>query len=300
MPRSLPALLAGLLLAAPMTQARAADPAFESRVPGLAITPLASLPPAPASARERQGCETRLMRNPRSEAARQVAAAGWGVTGEEKLGRYQAVSFAGEFQGGTSGSCQVGQGNVAVFEGSRLLAVAYAERGAPRSIGGIAPLWPDGLRLWDGDFLAAPLADLRPAGGAGGQGGAGGAGGGQAGQPGAPERLALLPLAAEEQVCQGRGRVPNIYGQPIDRARAALLAAGWQPVPGERDPALPEAREKALLQHGVTEVESCSGTGFGFCSYRYRGPAGQLSVTSVGDGELPSVSDYAVRCGAGG
>jgi hypothetical protein len=48
---------------------------------------------------------------------------------------------------------------------------------------------------------------------------------------------------------------------------------------------------------GVTEVASCSGTGFAFCSYDYKRPEAALAVTTVGDNEDPSVAEYAVRCG---
>jgi hypothetical protein len=47
-------------------------------------------------------------------------------------------------------------------------------------------------------------------------------------------------------------------------------------------------------------VQECSGTGFGFCDYAYAGPAGTLSVITMGeigeDGRLPVVSDYGVDC----
>ncbi len=93
--------------------------------------------------------------------------------------------------------------------------------------------------------------------------------------------------------------MPLIYGQPVDRARAALAQAGWSPLPytGERGP---QGLAPDIAAAGVTEVEECSGTGFGFCAYRYRGPAGDLSVTTMGDfgadGSLPVVAFYGVDC----
>ncbi|GAB1362101.1 hypothetical protein MASR1M32_13370 [Rhodobacter sp.] len=54
-----------------------------------------------------------------------------------------------------------------------------------------------------------------------------------------------------------------------------------------------------IAARGVTEVEDCSGTGFGFCSYLYVGPAGGLSVITAGeiwDGGLPTVTGYAMTC----
>ncbi|WP_419898571.1 PASTA domain-containing protein [Roseomonas sp. USHLN139] len=251
----------------------------QSQVEGLAFTPLAALPPAP------RGADGRLCgfaKPGETPAGRLVSRAGWAVTGEEKLGRLQAVSFAGEFQPGTSGSCEIRQGNVALFEGEQILAVAYARPGARRSIGAILPLeiagQPGGLRLWDGDFLSQPLADLRA-------------------QP--DGTLALQPLAPEETRCQGRVTLPNLYGKPITEARRLLQARGWTPVPGERQGSDIGGREEALAQAGVVEVDSCSGTGFGYCRFGYRSGSALLDVTTVGDNPVPSVSDYGVRCGGG-
>lgn len=269
----LAAAVTGATLASAIAQA---PPRVQSQVPGLAFTPLASLPRAPAGADGRLCGFTRPGQTP---AGRAVTGAGWVVTGEERLGRLQAVSFAGAFKSGTSGSCEVQQGNVALFEGERLLAVAYAEPGAKRSIGGILPLeivgQPAGLRLWDGDFLSQPLADLRA-------------------QP--DGTLALQALAPEETRCQGRATLPLLYGKPIDEARRLLQQRGWTPVPAQRSPGDIDPRADALVKAGITEVESCSGTGFGYCNFTYRGAAGPLSVTTVGDGDRPSVSDYGVQC----
>jgi hypothetical protein len=250
----------------------------QSQVEGLAFTSLTALPQAPTGA---DGKDCGFGKPGQTPAGKAVSRAGWPVTGEERLGRLQAVSFAGEFETGTSGSCQVRQGNVALFEGEQLLAIAYARPGARRSIGGILPLeiagQPAGLRLWDGDFLSQPLADLRA-------------------QP--DGTLTLQPLASEETRCQGRAVLPMLYGKPINEARRLLQQRGWTPVAGQRSGGWGEPREVALVKAGVIEVESCSGTGFGFCRFSYRGDAGRLDVTTVGDGEMPSVSDYAVRCGS--
>ncbi|ONG45850.1 hypothetical protein BKE38_25975 [Pseudoroseomonas deserti] len=251
----------------------------QSQVEGLAFSPLSSLPRAPAGA---DGRLCGFSKPGETPAGRLVSRAGWAVTGEERLGRLQAVSFAGEFESGTSGSCAIRQGNVALFEGEQLLAIAYARPGARRSIGGVLPLeiagQPAGLRLWDGDFLSQPLADLRA-------------------QP--DGTLALLPLAAEETRCQGRAVLPNLYGRPITEARRLLQQRGWTPIPGDRANDGVGGREAALVKAGVVEVDSCSGTGFGYCRFGYRGAAGLLDVTTVGDNTVPTVSDYGVRCGGG-
>ncbi|WP_157914171.1 hypothetical protein [Methylorubrum populi] len=273
-----PLLIAGLLIGATPIPSRA-EPArlrVLSSVRAVVITPLSSLPKAP-EAGEREFC-SHFLATPRSAAARQVAAAGWGVTGEARLGRFQAVSFAGRFTQGTSGSCEIAAGNVGIFEGEALRAVVYARKDAGRSIGRVATFAADALRLWDGDFLPQPLADLRSDG---------------------PEGLSILPLAPLEAFCDGRSLVPNVYGQPVLRAREALRQLGWKPVNGP-PPDDPASREAALIERGAIEVEACSGTGFGFCSYGYERPEATLSLVTVGDADDPAVSSYDLRCRLGG
>ncbi|WP_232630268.1 hypothetical protein [Methylobacterium sp. Leaf118] len=244
-----------------------------SSVEGVEVAALASVPKAPPEIGETALC-ARFIVAPKSPAGRRVTEAGWAVTGEARLGRFQAVSFAGRFTQGTSGSCEIGNGNVGIFEGQSLRAVAYARKGATRSIGRLVP-FGDGLRLWDGGFLPQPLADLR----------LDAVGGG----------VSVVPLAPIEAICGGKGLVPNVYGQPITRAREWLRQAGWRPVTGPA-PEDPRSREGDLVRMGVAEVESCSGTGFGFCAYGYAREGVALSVTTVGDGDDPSVSGYVVDC----
>lgn len=254
----------------------------QSTVAALRFVPLQRLPQAPASAAgaARATCG-HLLGEARTPAGREVALAGWGVTGEARIGPYQAVSFVGAFQRGTSGSCLLGEGNVGIFRDAQLLAIAYVAPNSRRTIARAVPLEQDGLRIWDGDYLSQPLADLHL---------------------GADGGLTIQPLAAEERVCGGAASIPNIYGRPINEARGLLARSGWSPVtsPGRTARERLDERVADLVRRGVPEVEDCSGTGFGFCRYGYRGAAGTLNVTTVGDNDFPAVSGYGVRCGASG
>lgn len=267
-------LLPLLLLATPAL----AEIPLSSGVPGLAVAPLSDLPPAPMAQGDRDGCLHKLLPAFTTPGAEVAHFQGWGVTAEQPFGALTAVSFVGRFTQGTSGSCELTDGNVGLFDGDRLVAVIYATDPQETLIGSIAPFGTGTLRLWSGDYLPQPLADVLPD-------GAGGA--------------RVVPLAAAEPVCGGAAEVPLIYGQPVDRARRALRQAGWQPLPhaGARGE-MGIAAEIAAA--GVPEVEECSGTGFGFCSYRYGGPAGTLSLTTAGefgeDGTLPAVAFYGVDC----
>ncbi len=276
-----PVLIAALFSVGAATPAYPqGDPArlpVSSSVKAVTVTPLSILPKAPPEAGERELC-SQFVVTPRTPAGRQVAASGWAVTGEARVGRFQAVSFAGRFTQGTSGSCEIAAGNVGLFEGETLRAVVYTRRDAARSIGRVVPFGADALRLWDGALLPQPLADLHAEGASG---------------------LSILPLAPLEAFCDGRTLVPNVYGQPVTRAREALRQLGWKPVKGP-PPDHPASREAALIARGVVEVEACSGTGFGFCSYGYERPEATLSLVTVGDADDPAVSSYDPRCRQGG
>lgn len=268
-------LLAMLLGSPVLHQPAAAQPApgIRSDVPALRFVPLQRLPRAPAL-RQPEFCR-HLLAAPRSDAARQVAAAGWAVTREAKLGPYEVVSFIGAIEPGTSGTCRLGDGNLGVFRNGTLVAMAYAPTAGAATIGSLRPFGADSLRIWDGDFLSQPVADLRL---------------------GAGESLTIQPLAAEEPVCGGAMVVPNIYGRPITAARAMLQRHGWTPAPPTDPRDGNDTRVADLVRRGLPEVEDCSGTGFGFCSFNYRGTAGTLNVTTVGDNDIPAVAGYGVTC----
>lgn len=246
-----------------------------SDVKGLVFTMLNRLPNPPRAVKPAEFC-SHYVATPASSGARAARARGWIVTGEAPLGPFTAVSFAGGFEPATSGTCFVQDGNVGIFRDDQLVAVAYAGRGSQQSLGKVSALEDGAVRVWSGDTLSQPLGDMR--------------------RESEGYLLHLGALAPFETFCSGRARVPNIYGMGIDKARRALMQAGWTPVPGNQDEDDRFGREKDLRKKGIVEVEGCSGTGFGFCAYGYKGSAGTLSVTTVGDDDLPTVSGYGATC----
>lgn len=246
-----------------------------SEIKGLSFVLMSRLPRAPGG-RARVSCEGQYSLRPKTEAGRAVKALGWAVTGEAPFGPFSAVSFAGTIESATSGTCVIGQGNVALFRAGEPVALVYAAKGSQLSVGRIDAGSDGSLLIRDGEPPHIPIAriDRRNEG----------------------YLLRLGALAAEEKVCGGKAVVPNIYTMPIDVARRALIRSGWTPVPG--DPANDDSfgREAELRKRGVPEVEGCSGTGFGYCSFTYKGPGGKLSVTTMGDGDFPTVTDYGAEC----
>ncbi|KWC92257.1 PASTA domain-containing protein [Burkholderia cepacia] len=264
-------LMLGLALTVPaVAQTTASAPRVVSELKDIRMKPLANLPMA-GSANDRGDC-SQLVIQPKSAAARLVAAQGWAVMSDMPLGPYRAISFAGQMEAATSGTCSITQGNVAVFENGRLIALAYGKSAEDTAIGRLAPLESGAVRIWDGDIAPSPAGDLHVD---------------------RDGTLRLSRVADEDAVCQGRAKVPNVYNMPIDKARKALIANGWNPVRGG---ASGEPRQSALVRRGIVETESCAGTGLAFCDFGYTGPAGKLTLTTVGEGALPSVTDYDVKC----
>lgn len=255
-----------------------AETAYLSTVPGLEIAALDSLPDAPADQQDRDLCAHLTLADPTSPAARAIAAKGWSVTSETPFANLTAVGFVGGFTPGTSGTCELTDGNIALYAGDQIVAVIYAASGADIRIGHARAFGQDGLRIFSGDTLPAPLADVIGAG---------------------AQTLTVIPPAASETVCNGAASVPFVYNLPIDQARALLMQSGWQPIPVSREDAgFSQAAD--IAKAGVPEVEDCSGTGFAFCLYGYTGPAGDLGVVTAGEigeaGQLPWVSSYSVTC----
>lgn len=249
-----------------------------SSVESVRVVPAITLPANPDGGHIDEYCtdlNPRFDIKPGSAGGRYAASRGWLITSETKLGKYDAVTMVGALDAATSGTCVHRDGNLAIFEGSHLIAIAYqrprrsSEEAYPDGIGSAEQMDPRRIRLRWG-LPAAPMADvvLR-------------------------DGFYVERTPKEDSACGGRVLVPNIFELDIRKARRKLLANGWKPVrSSEKNYGL----EAALRKQGVVEAEICSGTGYGFCIFNYAKPKGvSLVVTSAGDGD--TVISYDVQCG---
>ncbi|RQR52288.1 hypothetical protein DIE18_32175 [Burkholderia sp. Bp9125] len=247
-----------------------------SDLAGTSLVPLGTLPRSPENGALDEFC-TRYRAKTTTEAGREVAKRGWIVTSDAPLGRYRVVTFASGFKPGTSGICHARNGNLGVFDGAALVALAYTSRAAGWQLGMAEPLESGALLVWGGDGPAPPVGELREDNGG----------------------LRLTRVAAERTFCHGRAVVPNVYGKPLDAARKILIAHGWQPLRPREQPD-PTDGAATLAKHGIIEAAACSGTGIGYCALNYRSAAGVLGVTTAGgEPDQPSantVFDYQVAC----
>ena len=241
----------------------------KSEVAGFSLVTLGALPRSPENGSLDEYCEG-YREKKLTAAGKKVAGLGWIVTSEAPLGRYQVVTFASGFTPGTSAMCFVRNSNIAIFDGTNLVALAYGSRAAEIPLGIVEPQESGALLVWT-DPPGWAIAELRQD----------------------SDGFRLTAVAPVRTFCNRRAVVPNVYGKPISVARRVLIEHGWHPLrpherPGEADMA------NELAEHGIIEAETCSGTGAAYCSFNYRGTSGLLSVTTAG--EDPTVRSYTVKC----
>ncbi|WP_186082556.1 hypothetical protein [Burkholderia gladioli] len=257
------------ILSAMTPAAMAQTPSTASEVTGASLVPLAALPPSPEHGAPAEFCaHYREPADALSAAGREVEKLGWFVMSKAPLGRYRAVSFASGFEPGTSAICTPRNANIGIFDGTRLIALAYTARKADWHLGRLTSLETGGLLIGEGQGVGGPVAELHQQ----------------------DEGLRLTAVAASRSFCQGRARVPNVFDKSIAEARKILIAQGWRPMRARRGDPLHDVAAD-LARHGVIEVNDCSGTGVGYCGYSYDNAAGVLSVVTVGGDPDPRNDD---------
>lgn len=261
------------LLACCTNISAAAEVKVSIRVPQLLSASMSQLPKGPSPNRPDDNCHDRMI-EPTTKVGLYVAQRGWGVTSEWEVGDLELVSFAGEFIGGTSGSCAIQQGNIGVFRNGQMTNLLYTASKSDEVIGQLIPLQNGAVRLWSGEYLRSPVADFTASG----------------------DTLNVRELPKQEAFCEGTATVPNLYGDRITDARTELKANGWDPVP---QPPEGGGQQGDLHELGITETVGCSGTGFAYCTYKYRREGAELTVTTAGElyeQYVPGVTGYGVNC----
>jgi hypothetical protein len=272
--KAVPALLAALpALIAFAAQAEGLD--LISKIHDIEAGLLSDLPANRADVSESEFCQV-IIGDPRTLAGSRVMQLQWKVTDEPESGDLTFVSFVGKVEPGNSGSCRLSEGNIGIFCGDSLQELIYAGKEARQGIGSIQVLEGERLRIWDGDYLSTPLADLQIVDG---------------------NLVILGNVADRDTFCGGAASAPNIFCLPVHFAPRLLLAEGWQPAQSG-DAA--SATYIMKMMRVLPELQECSGTGFDFCAWEYTKGTGQvLCVVTAGeanDGSSPAVTGFQVAC----
>lgn len=267
------------IIALPGFSAQAEDISFASQVSGIEFATMSTLPENKSYESDKDLCSA-IITEPETNAGRKVADANWWVTGEIEKGDLTFVSFVGKFDIGTSGACPRSEGNIGVFLDEALQAIIYTDETASQSIGSIEALDGGNLRIWDGDYLSAAFFDMKII---------------------DNNLIIIRQIADHDTFCGGAISAPTTFGLPINIARRLLISEDWQPVSAPKNEA---SSVVAQTQETIPELQDCSGTGFGFCSFEYsKGDEYTLTVVTAGEGEdddenfSPAVVGFQVTCG---
>ncbi|MCG0456675.1 hypothetical protein L6R44_11210 [Enterobacter cloacae complex sp. ECC445] len=246
-----------------------------SAVDGLHIVAINKLPVAPQEASTDEPVLNCDRAPPVSPEGIAVSSLGWKVINEITSGDLTIIGFFSKGEDGTSGSCFVKNGNVAIYNKGVLQALIYGDEITDDSnslLGAVSKTNLNNTFRLREFFPGMPaVADLFYDGNV----------------------ARVQPIAPVEPFCNGIAPVPNIYGKDIKSVRKLLKNYEWKPENIEADQG--DYIAKKLNTEGIVEVDSCSGTGFGFCSFNYQREGGiSLNVITMGDDY--TVTDYSANC----
>ena len=197
---------------------------------------------------------------------------GWGILSEVRLAKYHFIAFAGSFDGGTSGTCNISQSNIAIFEQDNLLGIIYLDASDASLIGSLRLMDAGFIRVFSGDTIQMPVADIHLS----------------------LSGFELKTISALTAYCNGTSIVPSVFGKDIIEARNVLINYGFEPIEAI-EPSLPAWRMH-LIDDGIREVDACSGSGYSFCKFRYKNENSSVDLITAGDDAFPSVVRIGVNC----
>lgn len=116
---------------------------------------------------------------------------------------------------------------------------------------------------------------------------------------------AVSLLAASVTPVEEPAAAPNVVGKSFRKARALLIAAGWEPRvtymvareedSGEKTYEHSFADARVLYKEGIVEVESCAGTGSSPCIFNYLRGETCLRIYTQWEGN-PEVVEQTNEC----
>lgn len=106
----------------------------------------------------------------------------------------------------------------------------------------------------------------------------------------------VLALAVSVLQAAGADNSALKKDMPYVQARLTLLSAGWSPSPQEpAQSAEQRCGTRVEICGAYPETEACSGTGMGFCAFRFRNARGNiLAITTTGE-RLGDLTVYSWR-----
>ena len=198
---------------------------------------LGSIPKAPQPILEDniRGCHRYVLdkeeqKNPLSNDIRKK---GWAILSEAQLGQYELIAFAGKFEVETSATCYVKESNIAIFNNGSLFGVIYLQTKEETQIGNFEKMDDGFLRLYSGDPLQVPVADLNIH----------------------TNGLKLDPISKKPlRYCGKKTVIPNTLGMTIQDARDKLWISGFNRIEHQQEP----ESYTSKTYPGINELAGCS------------------------------------------
>lgn len=108
-----------------------------------------------------------------------------------------------------------------------------------------------------------------------------------------------LNSTAQSAVLSDKVKLNLKEGKLYATTRKVLMATGWKPVFKYRNLSEYDREDNVVKNLHFYEMESCSGTGVGYCNFIFKGKDGKiLTITTVGNDETeggkPTVSGYRI------
>lgn len=255
--------------AAPTATAEAAGFAVQGEVDSLRLQALSELPAAPKAAADAEA-DPDCAKPPGSEEARAAAKQGWRIVEELTWKDYRVLGVAAAPARAAGIGCMAGGGRVLFFRDGRPVAQLLDPQADPsQADSGIQSVFLDddadpSPREGAGELRIGDWATERA----------------RVQVEGAGLRLAALPET--DRYCDGHAVLPRVESVALPQARERLLARGWSADVPKREG--DGEFLSGLIGAGYPEIEDCSGTGQGFCSFQYRNAAGdRLRLITAGE-----------------
>jgi len=86
--------------------------------------------------------------------------------------------------------------------------------------------------------------------------------------------------------CAKQSEQTLLLNVPYDEARKIILASGWEPAKIKRDE-YGMYSISHFLDLGYTEIDSCSGTGKGYCRFVFQNDSGLFMEVTTQDAPFP-------------
>ena len=111
--------------------------------------------------------------------------------------------------------------------------------------------------------------------------------------------LSCMATANETECSENKIDLPNLEGKTYHEARKTIISKGWKPNQtiflklASESPDIQFGNGPLFWKKGYIELESCAGTGMGWCAFSFKKNKMKIQIITIGE-ESPEDKVYAV------